>query len=76
MFALTQLPRNSADALLRESSGRADYLEQMGEMYPLSFYTDALAQNGLKVNIHQKNVIGFVEKIPQLMQSFHIPYAD
>ena len=45
-------------------------------MYPLSFYTDALAQNGLKVNIHQKNVIGFVEKIPQLMQSFHIPYAD
>ncbi len=76
IFGLTQLPRNSADALLLESYGRRDYLEQMGEMYPLSFYVDALSQNGLQVDIHQKNVISSVEQVPNIMQAFHASYAE
>lgn len=70
VFGLTQLERGSARQYLYRMTGRDDYLEQMGELYELDFYRDALCREGMAVEVIQRHRVGSVEDVPTLMNAF------
>jgi len=59
-FGLTLLERHASAGLLQATTGASDYLVEMGEMYPLSYYVSALRSHGLIVEVRQVHRVGAI----------------
>lgn len=66
VFGPTLLERNAAAALVEGSSGMEGYLREMGEMYELDYYCNALREEGLDVAVKQVHRIGGLREVPRL----------
>jgi 2-polyprenyl-3-methyl-5-hydroxy-6-metoxy-1,4-benzoquinol methylase len=68
IFGLTHLERSAASRFAFQMKGVHDYLQEMGELYPMEFYLSQLKNNSLNnVQVLQRHEIGSLGNMSALL---------